>query len=57
LLTGLEEGEIHAYVREGPLPIAREILLAWYTGYYPIMSGPKVATFIQALDIIGFKQS
>jgi D-sorbitol dehydrogenase-like protein len=49
LLTGLEEGEIHAYVREKPSSIARELLLAWYTGHYPTMSGPKVATFTQAL--------
>jgi hypothetical protein len=49
LLTGLEEGELHAYVREESPPIAREILLAWYTGHYPTMSGPKVATFTQAL--------
>lgn len=42
-------GEIHDYAREDLQHIARDILLAWYTGRYPTASGPKVATFTQAL--------
>ena len=49
LLAEFEEGEIRAYVREELQPIARRLLLAWYTGHYPTMDGPKVATFTQAL--------
>jgi hypothetical protein len=49
LLAELEEGEMPAYVREELQPIARGLLLAWYTGHYPTMDGPKVATFTQAL--------
>lgn len=49
LFAELEEGGIPAYVREELQAIARGLLLAWYTGHYPTMSGPKVATFTQAL--------
>jgi hypothetical protein len=49
LLAELEEGGIPAYVREELQAIARGLLLAWYTGHYPTMSGPKVGTFTQAL--------